>query len=118
MDGEHEPTESYARAHVGNALTDRHARLVAQSERRQRLGDARELLQTMKRLGNRRGFTIVELLVSMGGGEGFAVAATSFYRGQPHSLITNSAMLDATDKVRAAMAFLPREVRNAGYDPR
>ena len=72
----------------------------------------------MKRLGNKRGFTIVELLVSMGVAAGFAVAATSFYRGQTRSLITHSAMLDATDKVRAAMAFLTREVRNAGYDPR
>jgi len=72
----------------------------------------------MKRLDDKRGFTIVELLVSMGVAAGFAVAATSFYRGEVRALVDHSATLDATDKVRAAMAFLTREVRNAGYDPR
>ena len=72
----------------------------------------------MKTLGSKRGFTIIELLVSMGVAAGFAVAATSFYRGEVRALVDHSATLDATDKVRAAMAFLTREVRNAGYDPR
>jgi len=72
----------------------------------------------MKRFRNERGLTLVELLVSTVVAAGFAIAAGGFYRGEVRTLITHSATLDATDKVRAAIGFLTREVRNAGYDPR
>jgi type II secretory pathway component PulJ len=72
----------------------------------------------MKLCANTRGLTILEMLVGMTVAAAFAVAATSFYRGEVRALGTHSATLDATDKVRAVMGFTVREIRDAGYDPR
>ena len=65
----------------------------------------------------KNGFTLVELLVSVGVGVVFGLAGLNYYRGQTRALTTQSAMVDATDKLRAAMTFMTREIRLAGYDP-
>ena len=71
----------------------------------------------MKTLGSKSGFTLIELLVSVGVSLVFGLAGLNYYRGQTRALSTQSAMVDATDKLRAAMTFMTREIRLAGYDP-
>jgi type IV pilus assembly protein PilW len=72
----------------------------------------------MTMLRPKGGFTLTELLVSMLIGSVFGLAGLNYYRGQTRSLTTQSAMVDATDKLRAAMTFMTREIRLAGYDPK
>jgi prepilin-type N-terminal cleavage/methylation domain-containing protein len=71
----------------------------------------------MKTLRSKSGFTLTELLVSSLVGLVFGLAGLNYYRGQTKALTTQSAMVDATDKLRAAMTFMTREIRLAGYDP-
>ena len=71
----------------------------------------------MRQLRNRSGFTILELLVSVGCAAIFGAAGVGFYRAQTRSLSVQSATIDATEKMRSAMMFLTREIRDAGYDP-
>lgn len=70
----------------------------------------------MKAVRSNSGLTLPELLVAMAVGLVFGLAGFSYYRSQTMALSTHSAMVDATDKVRAAMTFLTREIRLAGYD--
>jgi prepilin-type N-terminal cleavage/methylation domain-containing protein len=71
----------------------------------------------MKSLRPQSGYTIIELMVSMSVSLVFGLAVLGYYRSETAALRAHSAFLDATDKVRAAMAFLTREIRLAGYDP-
>ncbi|MBI2964192.1 MAG: prepilin-type N-terminal cleavage/methylation domain-containing protein [Deltaproteobacteria bacterium] len=71
----------------------------------------------MKPLRTRQGFTLTELLIALGIAAVAGLAGLGYYRTQVRALSTHSATLDATDKVRAAMAFISRELREAGYDP-
>jgi len=66
---------------------------------------------------HRAGFTVVELLVATGVVGLLGLAALRFYRSEAHTLAVHSATLEATDKVRAAISFVSRELRLAGYDP-
>jgi type IV pilus assembly protein PilW len=72
----------------------------------------------MKTLRSKSGFGLIELMVSVGIGLVFGLAGLNYYRGQTRALTTQSAMVDATDKLRAAMTFMTREIRLAGYDPK
>ncbi|MGH7899599.1 MAG: PilW family protein [Candidatus Binatia bacterium] len=72
----------------------------------------------MSILRSQRGLTIFELLVSMSLAATFGTAALQFYRAELHSLQDHSAALAATDKVRSTMAFVTREIRRTGYDPK
>ena len=71
----------------------------------------------MKTLRSKSGFTLTELLVSTVIGLVFGLAGLNYYRSQTRALSTQSAMVDAADKLRAAMTFMTREIRLAGYDP-
>lgn len=71
----------------------------------------------MTTLRNQRGFTLTELLVSALVAGLFAAAAGGYYRSEVRALSIHSGTLAATDKVRSAMTFLSRELRDAGYDP-
>ena len=72
----------------------------------------------MNTLRSKGGFTLTELLVSTLIASVFGLAGLNYYRGQTRALTTQSAMVDATDKLRAAMTFMTREIRLAGYDPK
>ena len=65
-----------------------------------------------------RGFTITELLVATTVAIGFALAGWAFQRTQAKDLGDQSAMIEAAEKIRAAMGFMTREIQRAGYDPR
>lgn len=71
----------------------------------------------MKPFHAQRGFTLVELLVAMGIAAVVGLASLGYYRSEIRALSVHSATLDATDKVRAAMTFMTREIRLTGYDP-
>ncbi len=70
----------------------------------------------MKPRRTSHGFTLTELLVTMVIVAVTGLAGLGYYRSQMRVLSTHSATLEATDKVRAAMAFVSRELREAGYD--
>lgn len=71
----------------------------------------------MNALRDQHGFSLPELLVGMGVALVFGLAGWGFYSGEIRMLGVHSATLDATDKIRAAMAFLSHELREAAYDP-
>ena len=64
------------------------------------------------------GFTMYELLVALAISLIVSLAGWGFYHHELRELTRQSANLDAVDKVRAATAFIAREIRAAGYDPR
>ena len=64
------------------------------------------------------GFTMYELLVALASSLIVSLAGWGFYHHELRELSRQSANLDAVDKVRAATAFIAREIRAAGYDPR
>jgi prepilin-type N-terminal cleavage/methylation domain-containing protein len=67
---------------------------------------------------SQNGFTILELLVASVIGLTFGLAGWSFQRTQALELGRQSATIDATEDLRAAMGFLAAEIRQAGFDPR
>lgn len=71
----------------------------------------------MSRL-DEQGFSILELLVAAILATVFALSAWGFQRAQGRELSNQAASIDATDRLRSAMTFLSREIRQAGYDPR
>ena len=71
----------------------------------------------MKRSSKEAGFTIHEVLVALAISAVISLVGWTFYRHQLRDLTQQSAGLDAFDKARAAMGFIAREVRSAGYDP-
>ncbi|MGH7819328.1 MAG: PilW family protein [Candidatus Binatia bacterium] len=70
------------------------------------------------RLDHDDGFSALELLVATVVALVFSIAGWSFQRTQAVELHDQSASLDATERIRAAMGFMAREIRRAGYDPR
>jgi len=67
--------------------------------------------------GSQRGFTLAEMLVSMLVAAVFGLTGFGFYRSELRTLTDQSAMLDATEKIRGSMGFLTRELHQTGYDP-
>jgi prepilin-type N-terminal cleavage/methylation domain-containing protein len=71
----------------------------------------------MRSGGRDAGFSLAELLVTMAIASVMGLAGVGYYRGQTRALTIHSATLDATEKLRAGMALITREIRLAGYDP-
>jgi prepilin-type N-terminal cleavage/methylation domain-containing protein len=63
------------------------------------------------------GFTLVELLVTMGISFVLGSAGFLFFRSQLRSLTDQSAGLDAIEGARAALDFMANEIRMAGANP-
>lgn len=63
------------------------------------------------------GFTVAELLVAMGVAAIFGLAGWRYYSTQARTLASHSATIDATDKIRATLSFVSRELRLTAYDP-
>ena len=71
----------------------------------------------MRRSSQEAGFTLHEVLIALAISAVISLVGWTFYRHQLRDLTRQSAGLDAFDKARAAMGFVAREVRSAGYDP-
>jgi Tfp pilus assembly protein PilW len=63
------------------------------------------------------GFTLVELLVTMGISFVLGSAGFLFFRSQLRSLTDQSSGLDAIEGARAALDFMANEIRMAGANP-
>jgi len=64
-----------------------------------------------------RGFTLVELLISMVVASIILAAIYSAYLVQQKHYLAQSQVTEMQQNIRAAMSFITRDIRMAGYDP-
>lgn len=69
-------------------------------------------------VGSTSGFTVAELLVAVVVSLIVSIAGWSFYRAQLRALSSQWVTLDVNEGARAALDFIAREVRHAGFDPK
>jgi len=67
---------------------------------------------------DRRGFTLVEMLIAMVIVGIMGIALVAFLRAQHQTMVRQNSGVLTTQNARAAMDMLARELRNAGYSPR
>lgn len=73
-------------------------------------------MRTMKRLG-KRGFTLVELLITMVISGVIVASIYSAYVAQQKVYTAQNQVTEMQQNIRAAIDFITREIRMAGYDP-
>ena len=66
---------------------------------------------------SQKGFSLIELMVSMAIASILMAGIYTFYQNQLKSHITQQQMVDMQQDARAAMYMMTRELRMAGYDP-
>ena len=66
---------------------------------------------------NKKGFTLIELMVAMVVSSAVMAVIYSTYQAQLKSHITNQALVEMQQNARAAMYAMERDIRLAGYDP-
>lgn len=66
---------------------------------------------------NKKGFTLLELVVAMAISTIVMAAIYSTYQAQLRSHITQQALVEMQQNARAAMFAMEREIRMGGYDP-
>jgi type IV pilus assembly protein PilW len=64
-----------------------------------------------------KGFTLIELMIAMVVSGIVMAAIYAAYEMQVRSQITNQALVDMQQEMRAAMLIMERDLRMAGYDP-
>jgi type IV pilus assembly protein PilW len=64
-----------------------------------------------------KGFTLIELMIAMVISGIVMAAIYAAYEMQVRSQITNQALVDMQQEMRAAMLIMERDLRMAGYDP-
>ncbi len=68
-------------------------------------------------LKNQRGFTLTELLVSMGLSLFVLAGVGSVFRAQTHTVKGQESKMEANEYALTVLDMVVREVRNAGYFP-
>jgi prepilin-type N-terminal cleavage/methylation domain-containing protein len=71
----------------------------------------------MKRLKSNHGFTFVELVIAIGISGIVLAGIYAMYRSQLRSHNTQRHVVEMQQNIRAAMYYLERHIRMAGYDP-
>jgi type IV pilus assembly protein PilW len=66
---------------------------------------------------NKKGFTLLELVIAMAVSTIVMAAIYSTYQAQLRSHVTQQALVEMQQNARAAMFAMEREIRMAGYDP-
>jgi len=64
-----------------------------------------------------KGFSLLELLVSIAAASVIMAAISSFYHSQLKTHVTQEELVDMQQDARAAMYMMVREIRMAGFDP-
>lgn len=64
-----------------------------------------------------KGFTLIELMIAMAVAGIVMAGIYAAYEMQVRSQITNQALVDMQQEMRAAMLIMERDLRMAGYDP-
>jgi len=66
---------------------------------------------------SQKGFSLLELMVTLAIGSVLMAAISTFYHGQLKTHVTQNELVDMQQDARAAMYMMTREIRMAGYDP-
>ncbi len=66
---------------------------------------------------DRKGFTLVEMLIAMAVGSIVMVSIYTAYVNHQRSHVTQQLVVDMQQNARAALALMKREIRLMGYDP-
>lgn len=66
---------------------------------------------------NQKGFTLVELMITLVISSVIMAAIYGAYRFQQHQYANQSQVLEMQQNIRAAIEFMAGEIRMAGYDP-
>src|SRR3989304_7205863 len=75
------------------------------------------LLMRLGRRGSERGFSLVEMLISMLLTSLIVTAIYSIFRVQTHSVKVQENRLEAQEYARSVVDIMVREIRNAAYNP-
>ena len=71
----------------------------------------------MIQLANKKGFTLIEILVALAISGVVMTAIYSSYRNQVSSHTTQQRIVDMQQNIRGGLTMMEREIRMAGYDP-
>ena len=79
--------------------------------------EANKEKMTMFRYTNKKGFTLIELVIAMAVSSVVMAVIYSTYRAQLRSNVTQQALIEMQQNARAAMYAMERDIRLASYDP-
>lgn len=68
-------------------------------------------------MNNKKGFTLIELMVTMAISSIVLAGIYAAYQAQVRSHVTQQAVLDIQQNLRSSMHFMQHSIRMAGYDP-
>lgn len=71
----------------------------------------------MIQIANKKGFTLIEILVALAISGVVMTAIYSSYRNQVSSHTTQQRIVDMQQNIRGGLTLMEREIRMAGYDP-
>ena len=71
----------------------------------------------MTQITNKKGFTLIEILVALAISGVVMTAIYSSYRNQVSSHTTQQRIVDMQQNIRGGLTMMEREIRMAGYDP-
>lgn len=71
----------------------------------------------MTQLTNKKGFTLIEILVALAISSVVMTAIYSSYRNQVSSHTTQQRIVNMQQNIRGGLTIMEREIRMAGYDP-
>lgn len=68
-------------------------------------------------LKSHKGFTLIELMISLAAASIVTAGIYGFYNAQQKSHVTQQLVVELQQNLRATMSLMKREIRMAGYDP-
>jgi type IV pilus assembly protein PilW len=68
-------------------------------------------------LNSHKGFTLIELMISLAAASIVTAGIYGFYHVQQKSAVTQQLVVEMQQNIRATMSLMKREIRMMGYDP-